>query len=71
MERFNVTYRLFADSEAEATEFAAAIALENTVEIPRDIVPKGYIEDVVLGRVEKVHLTKNFKRDKDPKYLWR
>ncbi|MEM5501675.1 RuBisCO large subunit C-terminal-like domain-containing protein [Ahrensia kielensis] len=54
MDRFNVTYRLFADTETEASDFAAAIALENTVEIPRDVVPSGYIEDVVLGKVESV-----------------
>lgn len=51
MERFGVQYRLFAESQLEAESFAAAIALENTVEIPRDVVPKGYIEDVVLGQV--------------------
>ncbi|MEN0087992.1 MAG: RuBisCO large subunit C-terminal-like domain-containing protein [Pseudomonadota bacterium] len=54
MERFEVTYRLFADDEAGAMTFAAAIAVENTVEIPRDLVPPGFIEDVVLGWVESV-----------------
>ncbi|MCB1385978.1 MAG: ribulose 1,5-bisphosphate carboxylase [Nitratireductor sp.] len=51
MDRFAVTYRLVAGSRADAEELAEAIALEDTVEIPRDVVPKGYIEDVVLGRV--------------------
>ena len=51
MDRFGVQYRLFAKSQLDAESFAAAIALENTVEIPRDVVPKGYIEDVVLGQV--------------------
>lgn len=54
MDRFGVIYRLFAASLSDAESFAAAIALENTVEIPRDVVPKGYIEDVVLGQVVSV-----------------
>jgi len=53
-DRFTVTYRIFADDQNDAEERAAAIALEDTVEIPRDVVPAGYIEDVVLGRVEDV-----------------
>ncbi|NRA58010.1 MAG: ribulose 1,5-bisphosphate carboxylase [Phycisphaerales bacterium] len=53
-DRFEVTYRLVAASEADAQALAEAIALEDTVEIPRDVVPSGYIEDVVLGRVEGV-----------------
>lgn len=51
MARFTVSYRLFAENEADAFERAEAIALEQTVEIPRDIVPKGYIEDTILGHV--------------------
>lgn len=54
MERFEITYRLFASSHDDAQGFANAIALENTVEIPRDVVPKGYIEDVILGRVKTI-----------------
>jgi ribulose-bisphosphate carboxylase large chain len=54
MQRFEITYRLFAASNDDAIDFANAIALENTVEIPRDVVPKGYIEDVVLGQVKTV-----------------
>jgi ribulose-bisphosphate carboxylase large chain len=53
-DRFEVTYRLVAKSTADAQALADAIALEDTVEIPRDVVPSGYIEDVVLGRVEAV-----------------
>lgn len=52
--RFTVTYRVFASTLAEAKERAAGIALEQTVEIPRDVVPEGYIEDVILGKVERV-----------------
>lgn len=54
MDRFKVTYRIFAANQFDAMARAEAIALENTVEIPSDVVPKGYIEDVVLGRVEGV-----------------
>ena len=54
MSRFSVFYRIFASSLDEAEERAAGIALEQTVEIPRDVVPKGYIEDVILGKVESV-----------------
>ncbi|SDE77136.1 RuBisCO large subunit C-terminal-like domain-containing protein [Limimaricola pyoseonensis] len=54
MERFTVDYRIIAPSADEAGARAAAIALEDTVEIPRDVVPAGYVEDVILGRVETV-----------------
>lgn len=54
MDRFVVTYRIVADDDADAFARAEAIALEDTVEIPRDVVPAGYIEDTVLGRVEDV-----------------
>ncbi len=54
MDRFGVTYRLLATSQQDAEDRAAAVALEDTLEIPRDVVPKGYIEDVVLGRVVSV-----------------
>ncbi len=54
MDRFTVTYRIFADGQADAESRAEDIALEDTVEIPRDVVPKGYVEDVILGRVQSV-----------------
>lgn len=54
MERFTVTYRIVAEDDADAMARAEAIALEDTVEIPRDVVPSGYVEDTVLGRVESV-----------------
>jgi len=57
MERFGVTYRLVAPDAARATSLAEAVALENTLEIPRDLVPGGYVEDVVLGRVDAVERT--------------
>ena len=50
--RFTVTYRLRATSRTDAQARAEAIALEQTVEVPRDVVPSGYVQDEILGRVE-------------------
>ena len=63
MDRFTVTYRLAAASDEDARQLAEAVALEDTLEIPRDVVPSGYIEDVVLGRVLSV--------DADGPGVWR
>lgn len=54
MSRFAITYKIYAHSDQEAQSRADGIALEQTVEIPRDVVPKGYIEDVILGKVETI-----------------
>lgn len=51
MDRFVVTYRIVADDGDDAVARAEAIALEDTVEIPRNVVPKGYVEDTILGKV--------------------
>ncbi|GMB82558.1 5-methylthioribulose-1-phosphate isomerase [Shinella zoogloeoides] len=53
--RFTVTYFVRAADEAEARARALDIALEQTVEIPRSVVPKGYVEDEILGRLENLH----------------
>jgi ribulose-bisphosphate carboxylase large chain len=50
--RFSVTYWLAAADEKEAHARALDICVEQTVEIPRDIVPAGYVEDEILGRLE-------------------
>ena len=52
--RFTVTYFVRAADEAEAKARALDIALEQTVEIPRNVVPKGYVEDEILGRLESL-----------------
>ena len=52
--RFSVTYRIFAPDLTEARARAEAVALEQTVEIPRDVVPAGYIETEILGRIEEI-----------------
>ena len=55
MQRFEVTYRLVAENLSKAKELADIITVEQTVEIPRDTVPSGYIEDEILGRVEDIY----------------
>lgn len=52
--RFSVTYRIRADSAADASARAEGIALEQTVEIPRAVVPEGYVADEILGRIEEI-----------------
>lgn len=54
MDRFTVSYWIAAADEAEARGRALEIALEQTVEIPRDVVPPGYVEDVILGKLESL-----------------
>lgn len=54
--RFSVTYRIFASTPAAALARAEAVALEQTVEVPRDVVPAGYIADEIVGRVEEIGL---------------
>ncbi|KWV56743.1 transcriptional regulator [Rhizobium altiplani] len=52
--RFSVSYWLDATGEKEARARALDIAVEQTVEIPREIVPRGYVEDEILGRLENL-----------------
>lgn len=52
--RLRVTYRIVAADAAEARARAEGIALEQTVEVPGDVVPGGYIRDEIVGRVEAV-----------------
>lgn len=52
--RFAVSYRILAASGSEARARAEAIALEQTVEVPRDVVPAGFVADTILGRVEEI-----------------
>lgn len=54
MSRFKVTYRVFAGSEAEARERSRGVALEQTVEVPAEVVPPGFIADEIVGRVEEI-----------------
>lgn len=50
--RFTVTYFIRTADAEEAKSRALDIALEQTVEIPRNVVPKGYVEEEILGRLE-------------------
>lgn len=53
-DRFRVTYRIVAADAGEARARAEGIALEQTVEIPADVVPAGFIRNEIVGRVESV-----------------
>jgi len=51
--RFCVVYRI-AGSEAEARERALDIGLEQTVEFPEALVPRGPIREQIVGRLESL-----------------
>jgi ribulose-bisphosphate carboxylase large chain len=53
MDEMRVTYRLRVSAE-EAGPRAEAVALEQTVEVPRVVVRDAFIEEQILGRVESV-----------------
>ncbi len=50
-ERFNVVYRVFGN-ENDAYAKAKDICLEQTVEFPGELVPKGVIADHIVGKIE-------------------
>lgn len=54
MSRFRVTYRIQAASRQEARARTEGIAHEQTVEVPPDVVPDGFVRDEILGRVEEL-----------------
>ncbi len=54
MSRFSVTYRIFAPDLADARARAEGIALEQTVEVPRDVVPDSVVEAGILGQLEEI-----------------
>ncbi len=51
MKRFSIVYRL-SGGESEAYLKAQDICLEQTVEFPAELVPAGFIQDQVVGRIE-------------------
>jgi ribulose-bisphosphate carboxylase large chain len=51
-DRFTVRYRIAAADEVDARARARAIALEQTVEIPEEVVPPGFIAEEIVGRIE-------------------
>ena len=52
--RFTVTYQIFSNDKKEIDNIAESITLEETVEIPKDIVPKGFVQEEILGRIENI-----------------
>ncbi|MBI5053284.1 MAG: ribulose 1,5-bisphosphate carboxylase large subunit, partial [Chloroflexi bacterium] len=50
-QRFRVYYKILGN-EAEALEKAPDICLEQTVEFPADLVPRGDIRDHIVGHLE-------------------
>lgn len=53
MTRLTVTYQVVAGS-SEIEQRALGIALEQTVELPEHIVPRGFIRDEVVGHIESI-----------------
>lgn len=53
MTRFFVTYRIAASDAGEARARAEGIAYEQTVEVPPDVVPPGFVRDEIVGRIEE------------------
>jgi len=53
-DRIRVTYRVIAADMAEARARAHGIALEQTVEVPDDVVPPGFIRNEIVGRIERL-----------------
>jgi ribulose-bisphosphate carboxylase large chain len=51
LERFSVTYRIAASDTASAREMTEALCLEQTVEVPRAVVPAGLIADHIVGQL--------------------
>ncbi len=53
-DRFRVSYLIVADDEKAARARAVGIAYEQTVEVPDDVVPDGFIRDEIVGQVEAI-----------------
>lgn len=58
-ERFRVVYRIQGDDENRVRRVARGIALEQTVELPDELVPTGVIADQIVGQIEEVVPTVN------------
>ncbi|HSW61517.1 MAG TPA: RuBisCO large subunit C-terminal-like domain-containing protein [bacterium] len=56
--RFSVIYQI-SGTESEALETAEKICIEQTVEFPEDLIPKGAIRDHIFGRIENFQIHKN------------
>ena len=52
MSRFTVTYTIGVSDQAEAKSIAEALAVEQTIEFPPELVRDDFISNQVKGRVE-------------------
>jgi ribulose-bisphosphate carboxylase large chain len=52
--RFSVAYRIAASDAREARTRAEGIAREQTVEVPADVVPPGFVADEIVGHIEEL-----------------
>ena len=52
MSRFTVAYTIGVSDQAEAKSIAEALAVEQTIEFPPDLVRDDFISNQVKGRVE-------------------
>ncbi len=53
-ERFSVVYHVVAEDAADADARAQAIAVEQTIEFPAELVPPGDIQNQIIGQVERI-----------------
>ena len=53
-DRIVITYAIDRTSSAEAEQVSREIAIEQSVEVPEDIIPDGFLRDTILGQVESV-----------------
>lgn len=54
MSRFEVTYAIGVNNEDEARAIAQAVAVEQTIEFPPELVTKDFIRDEIQGRIESL-----------------
>lgn len=54
LQRWAVSYRIRADNLGQANELADQVCLEQTVEVPRAMVPGGFIADHIVGQIQKL-----------------
>ena len=59
MNRFFVEYEIFSKDEIEVKDIAHSITIEETVEIPEDIIPEGFIKNEIVGQVENIKKQNN------------
>ena len=61
-DRFNVEYKIIGNEE-EAKAKAEDICFEQTVEFPKELVPKGIIEENIVGKIEdfKIYDSKSYR----------